>query len=179
MPPMPHLVEQARQWVAGGGLIAPRFNRRAAAGGAIEPIRQVRVLAPGATRDPDLDPIEDFVVNNPRGHCEYFATALALMLRSQGITGPRGRGIQVRRLEQAGQVLPSAAVRRPRLGRGILGAGEHPPAASLGPARGAGAAGHGCGSTPRRPPPTCWLAGGDMGKWQQGLTGSTRSGPTM
>ena len=32
-----------------------------------------------------LDPIEDFVTKNPRGHCEYFATALCLMLRSQGI----------------------------------------------------------------------------------------------
>lgn len=36
-------------------------------------------------RDPALDPIEDFIRNNPRGHCEYFATALVLMLRSQGI----------------------------------------------------------------------------------------------
>ena len=36
-------------------------------------------------RDPDLDPVEDFIRNNPRGHCEYFASALALMLRSQGI----------------------------------------------------------------------------------------------
>jgi transglutaminase-like putative cysteine protease len=31
------------------------------------------------------DPIEDFVTRNPRGHCEYFASALALMLRSQHI----------------------------------------------------------------------------------------------
>ncbi len=36
-------------------------------------------------RDPELDPIEDFVKERPWGHCEYFATALALMLRSQGI----------------------------------------------------------------------------------------------
>ncbi len=35
--------------------------------------------------DPSLDPIEDFVVNTKEGHCEYFASALALMLRSQGI----------------------------------------------------------------------------------------------
>ena len=39
----------------------------------------------GQPRDPALDPIEDFIANHPRGHCEYFATALALMLRSQGI----------------------------------------------------------------------------------------------
>jgi hypothetical protein len=36
-------------------------------------------------RDPTLDPIEDFVVNHKTGHCEYFAGALCLMLRSQGI----------------------------------------------------------------------------------------------
>jgi transglutaminase-like putative cysteine protease len=36
-------------------------------------------------RTPGMDPVEDFVANNPRGHCEYFAGALALMLRSVGI----------------------------------------------------------------------------------------------
>jgi len=36
-------------------------------------------------RSPRLDPIEDFIAHHPRGHCEYFATALVLMLRSQGI----------------------------------------------------------------------------------------------
>ncbi len=39
----------------------------------------------GAVRDGSLDPIEDFIINNPQGHCEYFATALALMLRSRDI----------------------------------------------------------------------------------------------
>ena len=32
-----------------------------------------------------VDPIEDFMKSNRQGHCEYFASALALMLRSQGI----------------------------------------------------------------------------------------------
>ncbi|MGB6042253.1 MAG: DUF3488 and transglutaminase-like domain-containing protein, partial [Pirellulales bacterium] len=35
--------------------------------------------------DPDLDPVEDFIANNPSGHCEYFSSALTLMLRSQNI----------------------------------------------------------------------------------------------
>jgi len=39
----------------------------------------------GQERDPSVDAIEDFITNNRRGHCEYFATALVLMLRSQGI----------------------------------------------------------------------------------------------
>ncbi|MBM4003601.1 MAG: DUF3488 domain-containing protein [Planctomycetes bacterium] len=36
-------------------------------------------------RNEELDPIEDFVANHKQGHCEYFASALALMLRTQGI----------------------------------------------------------------------------------------------
>ncbi len=35
--------------------------------------------------DNKLDHIEDFVVNKRRGHCEFFASALVLMLRSQNI----------------------------------------------------------------------------------------------
>ncbi len=35
--------------------------------------------------DPTLDPIEDFLINTRAGHCEYFASSLALMLRSVGI----------------------------------------------------------------------------------------------
>ena len=38
-----------------------------------------------ASANHDLDPIEDFVANHRTGHCEYFASALVLMLRSQGI----------------------------------------------------------------------------------------------
>lgn len=36
-------------------------------------------------RDSTLDPIEDFVRNHHQGHCEYFASTLALMLRSRGV----------------------------------------------------------------------------------------------
>ncbi|MDR0338488.1 MAG: DUF3488 and transglutaminase-like domain-containing protein [Planctomycetaceae bacterium] len=39
----------------------------------------------GTVRDYSLDPLEDFIEKNPSGHCEYFAGALALMLRSVGI----------------------------------------------------------------------------------------------
>lgn len=37
------------------------------------------------SRNPTLDPIEEFVRELKVGHCEYFASALTLMLRSQGI----------------------------------------------------------------------------------------------
>lgn len=35
--------------------------------------------------DYKLDPVEDFLVNRKEGHCEYFASALVLLLRSKGI----------------------------------------------------------------------------------------------
>jgi hypothetical protein len=35
--------------------------------------------------DPNVDPLEDFLFNRKSGHCEYYASALALMLRSVGI----------------------------------------------------------------------------------------------
>ncbi|MDH3717558.1 MAG: DUF3488 and transglutaminase-like domain-containing protein [Planctomycetota bacterium] len=35
--------------------------------------------------NPNIDPVEDFIANNPNGHCEYFSSALTLMLRSQDI----------------------------------------------------------------------------------------------
>ncbi len=39
----------------------------------------------GQNRDPSVDPIEDFLTKHRAGHCEYFATALTLMLRHVGI----------------------------------------------------------------------------------------------
>jgi protein-glutamine gamma-glutamyltransferase len=39
----------------------------------------------GPKRDESMDPIEDFLTVHREGHCEYFATALTLMLRHVGI----------------------------------------------------------------------------------------------
>jgi transglutaminase-like putative cysteine protease len=35
--------------------------------------------------DPDRDPVEDFLFNRKAGHCEYFASALTLMLRAADV----------------------------------------------------------------------------------------------
>ena len=35
--------------------------------------------------DASVDPIEDFLFNRKEGHCEYYASSLAIMLRSVGI----------------------------------------------------------------------------------------------
>lgn len=37
------------------------------------------------TTDAELDPIEDFVVNQKRGHCQYFAATLTMVLRHEQI----------------------------------------------------------------------------------------------
>lgn len=36
-------------------------------------------------KNPNLDPVEDFLFERKKGHCEYYATALALMLRAADI----------------------------------------------------------------------------------------------
>lgn len=35
--------------------------------------------------DPNIDPVLDFLINRKEGHCEYYASALTLLLRSVGI----------------------------------------------------------------------------------------------
>lgn len=57
--------------------------------------QEFRYLLGAPIVDPTLDPVEDFVINRKAGHCEYFASALALMLRavnipSRVITGFKG-----------------------------------------------------------------------------------------
>lgn len=58
---------------------------------------QFRYSLTGQPRDPDLDPIEDFVTKHPAGHCEYFATALTLMLRSQKFSARMISGYKIGR----------------------------------------------------------------------------------
>ncbi len=85
-PALPRLTELAARWVQESKLppqrhleIARTFERNLSGSGQFE------YSLKGEARDPAIDAIEDFVSAHPRGHCEYFATALALMLRSQGI----------------------------------------------------------------------------------------------
>jgi len=46
---------------------------------------EYRYSLDSSIHDSKIDPVEDFVVNRKAGHCEYFASALALMLRSVGV----------------------------------------------------------------------------------------------
>ena len=108
---VPSLANLARRWLAEPGLPADRRMDRVR---YLE--RQLRdsgkftySLKP-QQRDYRIDPIQDFLTNHPQGHCEYFATTLTLMLRSQGIPArmvvgykcdeynPLGNFFQVRQL---------------------------------------------------------------------------------
>ena len=51
--------------------------------------------------DPSIDPVIDFLVNRRQGHCAYFASALALLLRSIEIPVAHGQRLPRRRLERA------------------------------------------------------------------------------
>ncbi len=83
---LPRLTALAARWVKESGMSSPRhydvarwLEQQLATSG------QFHYSLEGQERDTSIDAIEDFVSKHPRGHCEYFATALALMLRSQGI----------------------------------------------------------------------------------------------
>ena len=83
---LPQLVDLAKRWIAESGL--PATNRRGRAEYLARRLAvsgEFKYSLSGADRDPDIDPIEDFVTKHKQGHCEYFATALTLMLRSQRI----------------------------------------------------------------------------------------------
>jgi hypothetical protein len=83
---MPGLVALADEWVKGSGLDPDdRFARARLLERQLRDSGRFQYSLEGQARDESVDPIEDFITNNPRGHCEYFATALVLMLRSQAV----------------------------------------------------------------------------------------------
>ena len=83
---LPHLRALAEQWMKQSRQPADDWvNRARYLKSRLDKDPRFEYSLEGQPRDWEIDPIEDFVTNNPKGHCEYFATALALMLRSQGI----------------------------------------------------------------------------------------------
>jgi hypothetical protein len=88
LPPieMPNLDSLVRQWLEDSG--TPEGDWMGTAqlleSKLRDPGQFTYSLAEGP-RDEALDPVEDFLGNNPSGNCEYFASALTLMLRTRGI----------------------------------------------------------------------------------------------
>ncbi|MCA8989053.1 MAG: DUF3488 domain-containing protein [Planctomycetaceae bacterium] len=58
-----------------------------------------------AVSDPTLDPIEDFLFNRKQGHCEYFASALTLMLRAVGVPSRMATGFRTGHWDEDRNVL--------------------------------------------------------------------------
>lgn len=82
----PELIATARRWDAESGLPKEDFAGRARyITSRLRDVGEYRYDRSGVARTPGLDPLEDFVSVNKSGHCEYFAGALALMLRAVGI----------------------------------------------------------------------------------------------
>jgi protein-glutamine gamma-glutamyltransferase len=83
---LPNLVRLARQWIEESKLPeTDRVGRARYLEKKLSTSDLFRYSLTGQQRDPAIDPIEDFLTNNREGHCEYFATALTLMLRSLNI----------------------------------------------------------------------------------------------
>ncbi len=53
--------------------------------------------------DTDLDPIEDFVINQKKGHCQFFASAMVAMLRQSGIPSRIVVGYRPREFNELGK----------------------------------------------------------------------------
>ena len=55
--------------------------------------------------DPNIDPVLDFLKNRKEGHCEYYASSLALMLRTAGIPARLVNGFKGGDWNSLGQVM--------------------------------------------------------------------------
>ena len=83
---LPELIRRAEDWDAQGNF--PKNDSVSRAKNLERKFReseQYRYSRSGMLRNSELDPLEDFISVHRSGHCEYFAGALAMMLRSIGI----------------------------------------------------------------------------------------------
>ncbi|MBQ2790314.1 MAG: transglutaminase domain-containing protein, partial [Thermoguttaceae bacterium] len=102
----PELIATARRWDAESGLPKEDFAGRALyITSRLRDVGEYRYDRKGVARTPGLDPLEDFVSVNKSGHCEYFAGALALMLRAVGIPSRTVVGFLVFPNENGGETV--------------------------------------------------------------------------
>ncbi|OYP36996.1 DUF3488 and DUF4129 domain-containing transglutaminase family protein [Rhodopirellula sp. MGV] len=84
LPSAERLAEQILETIPDQERVASRIAKEFAYYLATDPQFQY-TLDLSAKVLPNVDPIEQFLATDRRGHCQYFASALALMLRSVGI----------------------------------------------------------------------------------------------
>jgi hypothetical protein len=56
--------------------------------------------------DPDLDPMEDFLINQKRGHCQYFASSMVMLLRQSEIPARIVVGYRPNEFNKIGRYFP-------------------------------------------------------------------------
>ncbi|MEZ6068031.1 MAG: transglutaminase domain-containing protein [Planctomycetaceae bacterium] len=102
------LLEQLSEWVANQPELRPQGVGDAALARQWEQwlstSNQFSYSLSLGIEDGRLDPVVDFLRNTRTGHCEYFASALALLLRTQGISTRVVSGFQ------GGQVQPDGRI---------------------------------------------------------------------
>lgn len=82
----PKLIETAKAWDQESGIPKENFVARARyIESRLRDTGEYKYNRTGVLRNPDLDPLEDFIAEHKAGHCEYFAGALAMLLRAVGI----------------------------------------------------------------------------------------------
>ncbi len=82
----PKLIEIAQKWDEESRLPKEDFVSRARYfESKLRDFHEYKYNRTGVLRNPDIDPLEDFISEHKEGHCEYFAGALALLLRAVGI----------------------------------------------------------------------------------------------
>ena len=82
----PALSELAVRWDRQSGLSPEQVVQRAKnLENHLRSSGEYRYVRSGVQRKAEIDPLEDFATEHRQGHCEYFAGALALMLRAIGI----------------------------------------------------------------------------------------------
>ena len=82
---LPQLRALAQQVVDEANATTPLEKAKAIELHFLFPNRYDYDLDPDVERTSGMDPVEDFISNHRTGHCEYFASAAVLMLRSQNI----------------------------------------------------------------------------------------------
>lgn len=85
----PRIASLAREWITGAGA-----RNRYDMARAIEQHLQRDFGYSLAMKAGGTDPLADFLFNVREGHCEYFSTAMAVMLRTQGIATRVVNGFQ-------------------------------------------------------------------------------------
>jgi protein-glutamine gamma-glutamyltransferase len=101
---LPNLVRLAQKWINESGL--PENDRAGRARYLEKKFTASGLFSyslENQNRDTAMDPIEDFVTNHRAGHCEFFATALTLMLRSQKIPARMVVGYRTDEWNEIGQ----------------------------------------------------------------------------